>query len=202
MSENSQDIINRIKATFDRDPEQLFANTEYLTDREFLLIGKIIQLYCTADLNMRRIIDVIRHAALGPENRNGSLLQDAQVIPKLLDACELLPDSQTKEGILKAAESLKVHRDRRHDFAHAVARRVKGEQALILFSKKANEAMRRTQLPLAPDDLSYVVLPQKELEIQMRLLHGHTSYLATIAANFELNFADIQTELKKSVPHT
>ena len=116
--------IIEIKKRFDADPDGFLAATTDLCEVDFALMGKLIQLYCYADLNARRIIDSLRHAMFGPEARCASRLQDAQVFPKLREVVSELWDSNLKEGVLKAVDTVEMHRIHRHNFAHWAARRV------------------------------------------------------------------------------
>src|SRR3546814_4982222 len=92
----------QIKKRLEADPDAFLAETLDLQEADYSLMGKLIQLYCYADLNARRIIDLLQHAAFGPEARNASRLRDAQVFPKLREIAGYLWASDLKEGLLKA----------------------------------------------------------------------------------------------------
>ena len=154
-------------------------------EADFALMGKLIQLYCYADLNARRIIDALRHAAFGPQARCASRLQDAQVVPKLVEIAAELWESNLKEGILKAANTVELHRSHRHNFAHWAARRVGSEEALVLFTKNAREAERRDGDPLGSDLLKYAIVPLGSFAEELKKLEGHAQYLAQSAAHVE-----------------
>ncbi|WP_133170145.1 hypothetical protein [Kumtagia ephedrae] len=177
--------ITEIKKRFEADPGKFLAGTTDLRDSDFALMGKLIQLYCYADLNARRIIDALRHAAVGPEARYASRLQDAQVFPKLREAASELWESNLKEGLLKASDTVEMHRIHRHNFAHWAARRVGSEEALVLFTKNAREAERRDGTPQSPDELKYAIVPLAGFPEEVKKLEGHAKYLADSAAHVE-----------------
>ena len=184
--------IVRVQEQFEADSDAFLRTTENLIDSDFQLIGKLIQHYCAADLNARRIIDTLRHAALGPDKRYGGKLQDAQVLPKLVEAANLLWESSWKDGIKKATHGIELHRIHRHNFAHWVARRVPSENVLLLFTANKREAEKRDGVALDDGDLKYAVVPLDGFDEAIENLSGHSNYLAQAAANFEANFDKIQ----------
>lgn len=192
--------ITDIKTRFDADPDAFLASTIDLRDADFALMGKVIQLYCYADLNARRIIDALRHAAQGPRARNASRLQDAQVFPKLREIAAELWESNLKEGILKAADTVEMHRIHRHNFAHWAARRVGSEEALVLFTKNAREAERRDGDPPEPDQLKYAMVSLNGFAEEVTKLEGHAQYLAESASHVErylTEFSDRFAKIKR-----
>lgn len=187
-----------IKAAVDANPEGFMAGTTDLREADFALIGKVIQLYCFADLNARRIIDALRHAALGADERIASRLKDAQVFPKLREAADHLPPSNMRDGILRAAETVEMHRVHRHNFAHWAARRVREADALVIFTKNAREAERRDGEAQTPEELKYAIVPLASFPGELVKLAGHTDYLATTAAYIEQHFEQIRSELSET----
>jgi hypothetical protein len=184
--------LAEIKARFDADPDGFLATTDDLRESDFALMGRLIQLYCYSDLNARRIIDALRHALIGPEARYASRLQDAQVFPKLREIVAELWESNLKEGILKAADTVEMHRIHRHNFAHWAARRVGNEDALVLFTKNAREAERRDGEAQEPDELKYGIFPLATFGRELEKLDGHAKYLAEAAVHVERHFAELQ----------
>lgn len=180
--------LERIKSRIDADKNSLLMGTVNLRSSDYELLGKLIQLYCYADLNARRLIDLLRHAAIGPEARYAGRLQDAQVFPKLYEAASLLWDSELKDGLLKACGTIEMHRVHRHNFAHWAARRIRNEDVLILFTKNAREAERRDGAPQTPDELKYALVPLAGFPEELEKLEGHANYLAYSAAHLETHF--------------
>lgn len=177
--------ITDVKAQLEADPDEFLRTTQDLRDEDMLLMGKIIQLYCFADLNARRIIDSLRLAAIGPAARTASRLVEADVLPHLRKAADLLWDSNMKEGLHKAADSIEINRSHRHLFAHWSARRVPTHNVLILFSKNATEAKRRDGVPQEPNELKFGMVPLDAFVIEMPVLEAHTKYLADCASDLE-----------------
>jgi len=184
--------ITKIKARFDADPDAFLATTLALRQSDFVLVGQIVQLYCFADLNARRIIDTLRHAAFGPEARIASRLRDAEVFPKLREIVAELWDSHLKEGIIKAADIIEMHRRLRHTFSHWAARRIANEEALLLFTKNAREAERRDGGAQNSEELKYAIIPLASFPEEVRKLEEHGKYLAETAAHLEHYFDELR----------
>lgn len=181
--------IARIKERIDSDPDPnaLFKATENLREEDFTLLGKFIQAYCVADLHARRVVDALRHAALGANERFASRLQDAQVFSKLFEIAAKLPPSDIKDGLIKAAQTVELHRIHRHNFAHWAVRRVVGHNVLIMFTKNARESERRDGEVLQPDELKYGLVPIEPLIEELDKLEGHAKYFDEATFYIEKN---------------
>ena len=189
------ELITKIKTSFESDPTALINQTQNLNQADVAMIGTVIQLYCYADFNARRIVDVLRHAATG-KPRSVSRLQDAQVFPTLEGLVrEHLWDGQLKDGLLHAASTVEMHRLHRHNFAHWIARRVKGADALVMFSMNAREAERRDGISQQPKEAKFAVLPLAGFSDEVRKLQGHTNYLARTAADLENHVDELRNEI-------
>lgn len=179
------ELIASIKAAFEGDPQSFINKTADPKTTDITMIGTVVQLYCYADFNGRRIVDVLRHAALG-EPRSASRLQDAQVFPMLTKlVINHLPESDLKSGLLNASETIEMHQIHRHNFAHWMVRRVKGENALVMFSTNSKEAERRDGAPLDPKEAKFGILALDGFDAEVEKLKEHTNYLARTAAMLE-----------------
>lgn len=185
-------LLAAIKAAFEGDPQAFVNQTENPNSADVFMIGTVIQLYCYADFNGRRIVDVFRHVALG-EPRAASRLQDAQVFPMLIKLVkEHLSVGDLKHGLLVAGEIVEMHRAHRHHFAHWMVRRVKGENALVMFSMNSKEAERRGGVELDPNEAKYGILPLDGFDTEVQKLKEHTNYLARTAAWLEREVSNLR----------
>src|SRR4051794_22492148 len=175
--DNVHEFIVRLKQEIDASPGSFLSETKDLLASDYELMGRFIQIYCCADLNARRVIDALRHAAFGPSARNGSVLQDSQVFPKLNEVAAMLFESDLREGLAKAARNVELHRVHRHNFAHWAARRVSGHEVFVLFTKNAKEAERRDRIAQSPDEIKYALVPIGGFSEELPNLAGHAEYL-------------------------
>lgn len=185
--EARRDLLVALKEAIDGDEKSFINQTSDLKTSDVLMIGTVIQLYCYADFSGRRIVDVLRHSALG-EPRSASRLQDAQVFPMLIGLVNShVPEGNVKRGLLIAAEIVEMHRSHRHNFAHWIVRRIKGENALIMFTMNAKEAQRRDGVDLDPQTAKYGILHLDGFDAEVGKLKEHTNYLARTSAWLEIN---------------
>lgn len=98
-----------------------------------------------------------------------------------------LGDGELKEGLLTASATVEMHRIHRHNFAHWIARRVKGVDAIVMFSMNAREAQRRDGVPLDTHEAKYGILPLDGFAAEVEKLKAHANYLARTAAELERN---------------
>ena len=188
-------LLASIKSAFEGDPQSFINQTADLKTTDITMIGTVVQLYCYADFNGRRIVDVLRHAALN-EPRSASRLQDAQVFPVLTKlVIDHLPENDLRSGLLSASETIEMHRCHRHNFAHWMARRVKGENALVMFSMNSKEAGRRGGALLDPKNAKYGILALDGFDAEVEKLKGHTNYLARTAAWLEREVGKLRENL-------
>lgn len=115
------------------------------------------------------------------------------MFPKLREIVEQLWESNLKEGVLRAADTVEMHRIHRHNFAHWAARRVDTDDALVLFTKNAREAERRDRDPQEPDELKYGIVPLAGFPREVQKLEGHAEYLAQSAAHVEQHLEEFRT---------
>lgn len=192
--------LHAIRAEIEADPDGFLLNTEPLTNDDLILIGSLVQLYNFADLNARRIIDALRHAALGPHARNGGVIQDAQVYEKLIEAAKMLPETtDMRRDLIKAASTLQMHQLHRHHFAHWATRRIQGHDAFFMMTYKAQESTKRLGKPSEPYETIYALMPLPALRAEMDKLKGHSEWLAREAGrvfvgldNFKNHFDEVK----------
>lgn len=195
------ELIEKLTALVGKNPTSFMELTMSPSDEDFAVMGKLIQLYCFADLNARRIIDAICGAFEGPDARRASRFQDGQVFPKLTEISEYyLPDGVLKDGIIKAARTVEMHRVHRHNFAHWAARKFKNHNALILFTKNAREVEKRGREAQSPEELEYVIFPLEGFEVELGKLAGHSDYLAHAAVYTEANIGEFVRSATNEAP--
>jgi hypothetical protein len=140
-------------------------------------------------LNARRIIDTLRHAAIGPQGQNAGVIQDAQVYEKLIEAAKLLPETtDMRRDLIKAATTLQMHQMHRHHFAHWATRRIRGHDALFMMTYKAQEMEKRLGKRSEPYETIYALLSLPPLRAEMDKLKGHSEWLGKEAARVFVEF--------------
>lgn len=178
-----------IKAEIDADPDGYLLKTDPLTPDDLLLTGRIVQIFNYSDLNARRIIDAINHAAFGPAKQNGGIIQDAQVYEKLIDAAKLLPEgTDLRDGLMKAARTFQMHHLIRHHFAHWAMRRIPNYDAFFMMTYNAQEGERRNGKRTEAYEITYGVLPLASARAEIDNLENNGKWLAGEAARVHTEF--------------
>lgn len=186
---NAAKTLVEIQIEIEADPELYLTKTDPLTTDDLILAGKVVQTFNYADLNARRIIDSVRHAALGPDKQNGGILQDKQVYEKLIEAAEMLPENtDLRKGLVKAAKTFEMHHVLRHSFAHWAMRRIPRQDALFMMTYNAQEGERRNGTRTEPHEITYGVLPLAPMRAELEKLQGHSIFLAGEAARMHVEF--------------
>jgi hypothetical protein len=181
------EMINKLDPD---DSAGFMALTDELREEDFTFVGKLIQTYCYADLNARRIIDGISGAA--GKVQNGSILNDTDVLLHLRKVAETLPPSNVREGILRAVELVEMHREQRHNFAHWAVRRIKDHDVFVIFTKNAHEAKKRDGVELPQGEFKFGLAPVRLLKEELEKLVGHSKYLAESAIYVEKNISSLR----------
>ena len=178
-----QKRIEAIRAQIEADPEAYLNQTAPPTEGDFAFMGRVIQSYCFADLNARRIIDHIHYVAFGRDKQNAGMLQDTQVFPKLREAAGVLPGGNIREGLVKAANTIEMHLVHRHQFAHWATRRIVDHDVLVMFTMNARQVEKRLGSKPSPDVMTFALVPLGPEREQLTVLEGHGRYLAEVAAD-------------------
>ncbi|GGB87888.1 hypothetical protein GCM10011494_02790 [Novosphingobium endophyticum] len=193
--------LQQLHAAFDADPDGFLEATIEPTDDDYRMIGKLIQTYCFADFCARRTIDAIREAAFDATKRNGSMLQDAQVFPKLREAAGLLWAGEVKDQLERASDIMEMHRVQRHAFAHWAVRRFPDEDAMIILSKNAREGERRHGHNADAYESSYGFFAPSQLIEEMRKIDKHVHALSAHAHYLETNVDELRREFDSRGMH-
>lgn len=176
-------------------------DTSALEGDDYFKIGLFIQSYCFADLEARRLINLLEQVQSGKPSSYALKLNDKDTIEHLRrHAKECVWHTEISEGLVKAADILGMHREIRHKFAHWAGRRIAGHDAYIFFTanlagqKVPDDAPRLEQAEDA--NMQYVLMSVSLLEQELEKLRGHVEYLARIGHQLELKVGEIAGQFK------
>ena len=185
--------LREFTARLTEDAEWL-KKTEIPTETDFTFIGKFIQIYCAADLNARATVNALRAINIGEIHDFAGTLSDADVLLHLkLGAAAWTGHSSVPEGIVKAANTLEMHRLHRHSFAHWVVRRIPGEDAFVILTKNAREATRRDGDAQDRNEAKFGVMALPGMRMEMKKLAGHSDYLGHLSEYLEREREQLRT---------
>ncbi|WP_164271197.1 hypothetical protein [Stenotrophomonas sp. B1-1] len=177
-------------------------DTAPLERDDYFKIGLFIQTYCFADLEARRIINLLEQIQSGKPASYALKLNDKDTIAHLKrHAAECVWNKDISEGLGNAAEILDMHRTIRHMFAHWSGRRIPAHDAYIFFT--ANFAGQKI-----PDgtpkfeeheeaNMQYALMPIPNLEQELEKLKGHVQYMTNIGRQLEAKVSDIAEQFRE-----
>lgn len=169
-------------------------NTELLSNSDYALIGGLIQIYCFADLNARRVINSLRAICDGDESAFASKLNEIDTLLHLEKMAKKWTGAENvSDGVLTAAKTLEMHRIHRHNFAHWVVKRIQDEDAFVILSMNAPEASKRDGNEIGKDEVKWGILLISDLKIEMVKLRGYSDFLAKLAVYLEDNKNELRT---------
>lgn len=164
--------------------DDIIRRTVPLSNQDYALIGQFVQAYCWADLNARRVINLLRVINRHDEEEFATRLNEKATIEHLkseVDAMTVLPE--VKSGLTKVAEILEMHHDVRHVLAHWSVRRARDTDGYIALTKFGREALRRgVSLDGSGDVIAYGFLPIDAIRGECQKLYGHGEYMANVVA--------------------
>lgn len=177
-------LLSRLDAEFDKDPHAFILASRRPSAKDFQMIGTIIQVYSFAELSARQIIELIDQATPGGSGDVGTRLAPHDVFPKLAEAARRLKDtdrSNLKPTILRAADTIGMHRELRHTLAHWVVRRLDKGRAYLVMSKNAQEGKKRHGELIGANQIGYGIISAASLKRELAYLEIHTHNLSTVA---------------------
>lgn len=170
-------------------------NTDVLSQKDFSLIGRFIQIYCIADFNARRVIDVMREIRTGQKDNFASTLNEVDVLLHLRRSGEMwMGREDVREALTNLVNLLEMHRQFRHYFAHWVVRRVKGVDVFLILTKSAENPSKRGGIRQDVDKATYAVFMADTLRDEMVKLIEQGEFLAKFASFLEGNRSSLRDE--------
>lgn len=174
-------------------------NTDVLSQKDFALIGKFIQIYCIADFNARRVIDIMREIRTGQKENFASALTEVDVLVHLRRSGEMwMGREDVREALTNLVNLLEMHRQFRHHFAHWVVRRLKGTDVFLMLTKSADNPNRRGGIRQDVDKATYAVFMADTLQDEMVKLIEQGEFLAKFASFLEGNRSSLRDEHHQS----
>jgi hypothetical protein len=174
----------------------LLNDTHPLSNHDYELIGKFVQAYCVADLEMRRVINCLTHIKSGKPTTFAFKLNDKDALDHLIscaDSC--IWNMELSAGVRRAAEIFVEHRHLRHIFAHWAGRRISGHNVFIFFTSSLSaQKTPRGAIKIEEQEganIQYAIVPVPHLLQEQLKLEGHAQYLARMGYQLEARATEI-----------
>ncbi|MDZ5737512.1 hypothetical protein [Pseudomonas asiatica] len=158
--------------------------SEALHPRDLEAIAGLIQTYNFIEFNLRRCIELFTHAGL--LERNDKVLPISRLATVLKSALEGVEGAEPWADHLAEIE---LHRESRNQLAHWAARRIIGEEALLILTMNPAESKKRTGHPSDHQHSTFGIMLVKDLEWLVRHVGKYDKMLAEATSAWHLRYA-------------
>ncbi|AWA39450.1 hypothetical protein DBV33_12930 [Pseudomonas fluorescens] len=179
------DVKNRLEST--ESEFDLLKLVKDIGESELLLIGELIQIYCTADALCRGLIAMLKAYREGLTSDFAYRLNDSDVLIHTKKEAEKTGLNIDKPGIALAIETLEMHRVFRHTFSHWVVKKYFTGKYLIAFTKSKTDAEKRDGAILNSGKAKMMIFRISDLKIELEKIKDHCKFLAELHRYLESN---------------
>lgn len=190
----SEDELRALTVKFTTEENGL-EQTLPLNKKDFELIGTLIQTYCIADLHARRVLNSLRALITGENTDFAGKLNDGEVLEHLKkNALAWEGPIEVKDGLRMATETIEMHRELRHNFAHWVTRRINGTEVFVMLSKNLKEAKKRDGIAQGINEFKYGIAEIIAIKTELEKLKSHAVYFSKVAEYLDENFEELKDQ--------
>ncbi|WP_439212620.1 hypothetical protein [Duffyella gerundensis] len=153
-----------------------------LTNEDFMILGKYIQMYCFIELNIHRLFNSIVSAELFEIKLKGRA-SIACILDKLIELVgdNLVESSKVDETIGKLKE-IKFRRDYRNIFAHWAAKRIPNEDGMIFFASDDSDYKKIFGEKIEADMAAYAIFDVADIRGLVTHLSSYEEWIAHFSA--------------------
>lgn len=153
-----------------------------LTNEDFMILGKYIQMYCFIELNIHRLFNSIVLAELFEIKSKGRVSIPC-ILDKLIELVgdNLVESSKVDETIGKLKE-IKFRRDYRNIFAHWAAKRIPNEDGMIFFASDDSDYKKIFGEKIEADMAAYAIFDVADIRGLVTHLSSYEEWIAHFSA--------------------
>lgn len=153
-----------------------------LTDEDFMILGKYIQMYCFIELNIHRLFNLIVSTELFEIKLKGRVSIPC-ILDKLIEVAgdNLVEPSKVDETIGKLKE-IKFRRDYRNIFAHWAAKRIPNEDGMIFFASDDSDYKKIFGKKIEVDMAAYAIFDVADIRGLVTHLSSYEEWIAHFSA--------------------
>lgn len=160
-------------------------NSERLHSRDLQLIAELIQIYNFIEFNLRRCIELFTHVGL--IEKSEKTIPMVHLSRVALGAISRVEGGEPWESHLQEIE---LHRERRNELAHWAARRIIGEDALLILTMNPAETKKRAGQPADHMHSAHGVMLIKDLEWLVQHLSQYDRMLAEATSLWHIRYSE------------
>lgn len=153
-----------------------------LTNEDFIILGKYIQMYCFIELNIHRLFNLIVSMGLF-EIKSKDRVNVAYILDKLIELVgdNLVESSKVDETIGKLKE-IKLRRNYRNIFAHWAAKKIPNEDGMIFFASDDSDYKKKFGRKINADIAAYAIFDVADIRGLVTHLSSYEEWIAHFSA--------------------
>ena len=159
-----------------------FHDFNNLTNDDFMILGKYIQLYCFMELNLHRLFNKLNSMGVIKRKPKGKIH-----IPYIIETLIFLVESGIVKpskniGVIDKLKEIGFRRDYRNVFAHWAAKRIPREDAIVFFSGDSVDYNKKFKKKIEPEVIAYVVFDVADIRGMVAHLLEYEVWMAHLCA--------------------
>lgn len=160
-----------------------------LTNEDFMLLGKYIQMYCFIELNIHRLFNKLESTGVIKTKPKGKVNIPC-IIGKLIElVSENLVESSKVDEVIDKLQEIKYRRDYRNIFAHWAAKRIPNEDGMVFFASDAQDYKRIFEGKISADIAAYVIFDVADIRGLVVHLSGYEEWIAHFYAEINEQYS-------------
>lgn len=149
-----------------------------LTNEDFMLLGKYIQMYCFIELNMHRLFNKLELTGV-IKTKSKDRVNIPYILDKLIELMsEDLVESSKVDEVVGKLQEIKYRRDYRNIFAHWAAKRIPNEDGMIFFASDAQDYKKKFGGEINADIAAYVIFDVADIRGLVVHLSDYEEWIA------------------------
>lgn len=160
-----------------------------LTNEDFMLLGKYIQMYCFIELNIHRSFNKLESIGVIKTKPKGKV-NITYIIGKLIELVnEKVIESSKVDEVIDKLQEIKYRRDYRNIFAHWAAKRIPNEDGMIFFASDAQDYKKVYERKISADIAAYVIFDVADIRRLVVHLSGYEEWIAHFYAEINEQYS-------------
>ncbi len=149
-----------------------------LTNDDFMLLGKYIQMYCFIELNIHRLFNKLVSEGVITIKTNKKV-SVPYILDKLIDLVNLnLVESSRVDDVIAKLKEIKYRRDYRNIFAHWAAKKIPNEDGMIFFTGDALDYNKVLNKKIDPQTVAYTIFDVADIRGLVNHINDYEEWLA------------------------
>ncbi len=149
-----------------------------LTNDDFMLLGKYIQMYCFIELNIHRLFNKLVSEGV-ITIRTNKKVSVPYILDKLIDLVKInFVEFSRVDDVIAKLKEIKYRRDYRNIFAHWAAKKIPNEDGIIFFTGDALDYKKVLNKKIDPQTVAYTIFDVADIRGLVDHIHDYEEWIA------------------------